>query len=183
VTYVVLDHSERAPRAILRRSARRYRSRLSGGLAALLTAFVLAGAWWWLAPPQLGGSTTLVVVDGSSMAPNFRRSDLVALRPAASYRVGDIVGYRSALLHRVVLHRIVAIENGRFALKGDNNSFRDAERVPKARVVGKLWLHVGRVGEAIQALKVPWIAAALVALLVVIVGAGPGGASRERPRW
>jgi signal peptidase I len=102
--------------------------RLRAGVGTVLTLAVLAAAWCFLAPPKLGGSTSFTTVDGTSMLPTLKRSDLVALRPAATYRVGDVVGYRSVLLGRIVLHRIVAIHDGRYVLKGDNNSFLDPDR-------------------------------------------------------
>ena len=100
------------------------RTRLSGRLrrvVGLALSFALVGAaWWLLAPGQLGGSTSFATVDGTSMLPTFQRSDLVALRTTGTYRVGDVAGYRSRLLERVVLHRIVAIDGGRYSFKGDN---------------------------------------------------------------
>jgi len=168
-----VDTAEQAPRgAALRRSSAFERRRIRGLAAGLLTVSVFAGAWWALAPTQLGGSTTMVVVDGSSMLPRFRASDLVALRGSPAYRIGDVVGYRSRLLHRIVLHRIVAVEHGRFVMKGDNNSFRDPELVPRSRIVGKVLLHVGRLGIAVRALHIPWVLATLAGLLVLAVGAG-----------
>jgi len=145
-----------------------------------LTLALLGSAWLVLAPPQLGGSTSFVVVDGTSMLPSLQGSDLVALRPASSPQVGDVVGYRSALLGRVVLHRITAIEGGRYVLKGDNNSFIDPDRPLRSEIVGKVWFHVPKGGHAIAWLHVPWVLAAVAALFVLVIGFdGPRARSRR----
>jgi signal peptidase I len=157
---------EAAPRRALRSTRERRRHAI--GIA--LTLVVLGAVWWLVAPPQLGGSTTFVVVDGASMLPRFHRSDLVALRPASSPGVGDVVGYRSAMLRRVVLHRIIAVEGNRYIVKGDNNSFVDPEKPRREELVGTLWFRVPSAGHVIGALKVPWVLAALAALLVLVVG-------------
>ena len=49
------------------------------------------------------------------------------VRPADDYKVGDIVAYRSTMLHVVVLHRIIAIKGDRYVFKGDNNDFVDPD--------------------------------------------------------
>src|SRR5258705_12620813 len=72
-----------------------------GGLAAV------AAAWLMLAPIGFGGSTGYALVVGSSMEPRIQRGDLVLVRQSAGYGVGDVVAYRSAVLGRTVLHRIV----------------------------------------------------------------------------
>src|SRR5437763_6853031 len=108
---------------------------------ALVTVALLlfAAGVWWLWPATLGGRTTYLVTQGVSMEPRFHSGDLALVRPASGYAVGDVVAYRSAALHTVVLHRIVAVEGGRFQLRGDNNSWLDPGRVPPSDVLGRLW--------------------------------------------
>ena len=169
--------------ALPQRTYRSTRERLRLATGVALTLAVLGVTWWLLAPPQLGGSTAFVVVDGTSMLPHLHRSDLVALRPSSRLRVGDVVGYRSAMLHRVVLHRIVAIKGDRYVLKGDNNSFIDPEQPRRSELVGKLWFHVPLAGRAIGVLHVPWVLATLAALLVLAVGLdGAGTRSRDESK-
>jgi signal peptidase I len=132
---------------------------------------MIAG-WWYLAPPQLGGATSFVTVDGTSMLPGIHRSDIVALRPANQYQVGDVVGYQSHLLHRVVLHRIVAIHNGRYTFEGDNNGFLDPEHPTRAQLVGKRWFQLPTIGRLVGIFHTPWILAALAGLLVLLIGLG-----------
>ena len=118
-------------------------------LRLVLTVAVVGAGWWFLAPPSLGGTTAVAIVDGTSMLPRFHRDDVVLLRPSDRYRVGDVVAYRSHFLHRVVLHRIVAISHGRYTFKGDNNSWTDPERPTRRDLIGKQWIQVGR-GRALR---------------------------------
>lgn len=149
-------------------------------LSIALAAAAFAATWWYVAPPPLGGSTTVVTVDGTSMLPKLRVTDLVALRPQHTYRVGDVVGYRSGLIHRVVLHRIVAIHDGRYVFKGDNNSFVDPDRPTRSQLVGRLWIHIPTAGRLVQQLHRAPVAAALAVLLVL--AAGLSGSPKRRRR-
>ncbi|HET8980263.1 MAG TPA: signal peptidase I [Solirubrobacteraceae bacterium] len=153
--------------------------------SAVLTGIVVilaATAWLYLAPPGVGGSTTYVVTHGVSMEPHFHTGDLALVRPAADYRVGDVVAYRSSLLHLVVLHRIYAIRHGRYTFKGDNNHFLDPVHPTRARIVGKLWLHIPHGGWIIQSLHTPWVAAVLAGGLVLLLTAGTGARYRRGRR-
>ena len=118
------------------------------------------------------------------MLPSLQRDDLVVLRRSSSYEIGDVVAYRSTLLNRIVLHRIVAIDDGRYTFKGDNNTFLDSEQPTEADLVGELSVHVPIAGRVVPLMHVPWIVGLLAALLVLSIGLG--GESRhhvdsERP--
>ena len=170
-----------ADAALPRRTRSSTRSRFRVATSVVFTLVVLGATWWFVAPQQLGGSTAFVVVDGTSMLPYLHRSDLVVLRQTSKPRVADVVGYRSALLDRVVLHRIVAVNGDQYAFKGDNNAFVDAEQVGRSQLIGTVWFHVPSAGRAIGVLHVPWVLAALAALFVLVVGLeGSGVRSRER---
>src|SRR5262245_12527421 len=120
---------------------------------------------------------------GRSMAPRFHAGDLAVTRRASAYGVGDVVLYRSAVLRRPVLHRIVAIRHGRYFFKGDHNDFVDPGYVTRDGLVGKLWLHVPRAGLVLGWFRTPLVSAAvagLVALLIVGVGASPAPRSARR---
>lgn len=51
-----------------------------------------------------------------AVATAWVRVSASSLVMASRLRVGDVVGYRSGMLHRVVLHRIVAIKDDRYVL-------------------------------------------------------------------
>jgi signal peptidase I len=150
--------------------------RVAATIWLLVALACLSAAWWLIAPPALRGSTSFVTVDGTSMLPSLQRDDLVALRRSRSYRVGEVVAYRSALLHRVVLHRIVRIQGGRYTFKGDNNTFLDPEHPTEAQLVGRLSVRIPAAGRIVPLMHVPWIVGALAALLVLSVGLGGGSA-------
>lgn len=114
------------------------------------TATVVLGLFWInFAPPHLGGDSIYVVTSGISMEPRFHTGDLAVLRPAASYQVGEIVGYRSPQFG-IVLHRIIGEKEGHFYMKGDNNNFVDSYHPAPSDVVGRLWLHVPKIGRLIN---------------------------------
>lgn len=141
-------------------------------LAPLASLVVAVGMWLVFAPAQLGGSTTYSVTDGISMQPLLHKGDLAVERSSSSYRVGDIVLYRSPSLHTTVLHRIIVIQNGRYYFKGDNNSFVDPGYVTDRALVGKLWFHVPHAGAVISWFARPLHAAIIIALAVFFLGAG-----------
>lgn len=154
------------------RPALPYRVSAARLAATAASAAAVAAAWWAFAPAALDGHAAFAVVDGTSMLPRFHRGDLVVLREAERYHVGDVVAYRSSLLHRVVLHRIVRIENGRYTFKGDNNSWLDPETPTRAQLIAKLWLRVPRAGDVTRVLRQPAVGALVTMLLVLAFGLG-----------
>jgi signal peptidase I len=150
-------------------------------LAAALALAAVCLGWLLLAPPQLGGSTSYVIVYGSSMEPGFSKGDLVLLRRAADYEVGDVAAYESPDLGRTVMHRIVERKADRYVFKGDNNDFLDFPEARQVPVTGKLWFRVPAAGRAMGWLQVPSHAALVAGLLALFV-AGGGGAQKARGR-
>ena len=169
--------------------------RVTGIAASILAVVALAGAFLFFAPTQLGGGTSYAIIVGNSMEPKIHRGDLAVVRKQSAYRVGDVVLYDSRELGSKVLHRIVRVDGGRFVLKGDNNSFIDAEHPTEEQIVGSLWVTAPAVGRAAEWLREPMHSALLVGLVTLIalgggVGAGaslrkgsqPPGAGRS-PAW
>ncbi|MCQ3936492.1 MAG: signal peptidase I [Chloroflexi bacterium] len=137
-------------------------SRLFFSLSALALVLVF---WLTLAPVQLGGWVTYVIVDGSSMEPGFTFGDLVLVRSASAYGVGDAVVYRDANMDSFVFHRIVGTELDRFVLQGDNNDWLDSYRPTRDEIIGKLWLSIPRLGRAFEWLRTPLNLSLTVGLL------------------
>jgi signal peptidase I len=153
--------------------------------AALISAtlVVLAvAAWLMLAPTQIGGETGYVTTSGISMAPRFHSGDLAVVRPKAEYRVGDVIAYHSKTLHLVVLHRIVAIKDGRFVTRGDNNDFTDPDHPAKADVLGKLAFRVAHGGRFLHWLHTPFMAALLCGGMALVLFMGAQRRRRRRDR-
>ncbi len=139
--------------------------------AAFLAAVALYLTW----PSPLGGATTYVVTSGVSMRPFLHSGDLAILRRDNDYTVGDVAGYRSATLKVTVLHRIIDRRGDRFVLKGDSNTWLDADEPQADEILGRLVVRIPRGGIALQTLSHPAVllsAAGLVALA--------GGTSRRR---
>jgi signal peptidase I len=142
-------------------------------LGALAVVAAMAAGWLVLAPTQLGGPTSFASIVGVSMEPHLHQGDLVVVRRAGDYRVGDAVAYRSAALHRVVLHRIVAIRGGHYWFKGDNNSFVDPGAATRADLVGKQWIRLPGAGRFFGWFHKPWVASLLaIAAVVLLLGTG-----------
>lgn len=156
------------------------------GPASGLVLVVVAGLLWLLAAPaHLGGTLTLVSIQGTSMEPTLYTGDLVVLRRAPSYEIGEAVAFRSDMAGAVVLHRIVAIEpgTGRYILIGDNNAFLDRYRPLPDEVIGRMVLRVPADVGALARVSTPWLlaAAGTLALLFGLQVAGFGPGRRRRP--
>lgn len=146
-----------------------------GGVATLV---LLAVGWVLFAPQPVGGQTTYVTTQGTSMLPRFHSGDLAVLRPG-TYRVGDIVAYRSAT-NQVVMHRIVGRDGDRYVVKGDHNTWLDPDRPAKSALIGKLWLRIPRGGLVLRQVVSPPVLALLALILVLAVA--PQTRRRRRRR-
>jgi signal peptidase I len=160
-------------------------SPIVGQLASALLLALLAATWALFGPTRFGGPAAYVIVSGISMEPTFHRGDLVILRQADDYQVGEVVTYRHPTIGPVI-HRIIGRDGDRFIFKGDNNSWIDAYRPSRADLIGGLWIYIPRAGLAVEQLRTPRNLAALVAVLGVMImttgaseikRAGRGGAA------
>ena len=115
----------------------------------------LVAVWIAFAPAKTGGQASYVVVNGISMEPNYHTGDLVIVRKAQTYQIGDVVTYRDAEMGAYVIHRIIGMEQGQFVIKGDNNSWIDAYQPTHDEIVGKQWIYAPKVGMAMQWLRKP----------------------------
>jgi signal peptidase I len=137
----------------------------------------LVVAGYFLAPRQLGGRASYVTTTGTSMEPVLREGDLAVVYRNAEYQVGDVVAYRNPDIHQVVLHRIVAVDGGRFVLQGDNNSWLDAYRPAPEQILGEMAFHVPGVGARLGGVRSPWGLSAMLSLAGLAVF---GGRRRRR---
>jgi signal peptidase I len=148
----------------------------------VLAAFFLVATWWMGAPPALGGTTSYVVTSGTSMLPRFHTGDLAVVRSEPTYSVGEIVAYRSTVLDAVVLHRIVAIDDGRYTFKGDNNAWVDPDPATKSQLLGALWLQIPHGGLWLRKLQTPLGVGLLGATAAGLAAIGFTGRKRRRRR-
>lgn len=148
-------------------------------LGALLA--LIASGWLLLAPQQLGGSLTYVTTHGNSMAPRIHEGDLVLVRQSPTYEVGDSTAYWSDELETVVLHRIVAIEGGKYTFQGDNNSWLDPETPTEDKLIGKEFLHIPQGGVWLDRVTSP-VAIGLIAFGLLATGGTAAHTRRRRRR-
>ena len=78
-----------------------------------------------------------VRVSGVIISPVLQDGEKVKAVPSSQYEVGDILvyGYES---ERILIHRLLKIENDRYFCKGDN-SFR-IENVTMQQIIGKVMI-------------------------------------------
>jgi len=129
--------------------------------------------WALFAPLEFGGEISYVIVHGTSMTPRFKEGDLVIVRRAAAYQVGDIVTYTFPDLGRVV-HRIVGRDGLRYIIKGDANSWLDSYHPDASEILGKQWVHLPGAGRLLLALRSPGWVSGLVFVGVLMVGVSGG---------
>jgi signal peptidase I len=122
--------------------------------------------WYLFAPVQLGGYDRYVLTRGTSMLPSIHGGALVITREQSSYRVGEIAAYHnSAMGGAVVLHRIVAIHDGHYTFKGDNNRQADLYPPTSSALIGAKWIYWAGGGTLMTNLGTPWIGGPLLGLL------------------
>jgi signal peptidase I len=125
----------------------------------------LAAVWIVFAPAQIGGQAAYVMVNGISMEPGIHKGDLVIVRTAPAYNVGEIITYRDSRMGAYVIHRIIGMEQDRYVLQGDNNSWIDAYHPAQDEIIGKLWIHLPELGKTMEWLRLPINMALTTALL------------------
>jgi signal peptidase I len=128
----------------------------------------LAACWVVFAPTSLGGQVSYVSLTGNSMFPDFRLGDLVVVRQAKSYAIGDRVAYRHPEIGPI-FHRIIGKERERFIFKGDHNDWIDSYTPVFSELIGVYWFHIPRVGGIVQILRKPLNFSLLTAALGLIV--------------
>ncbi|MDQ1284299.1 MAG: signal peptidase [Patescibacteria group bacterium] len=108
---------------------------------------------------SVGGMKTLVVLSGS-MEPAIRTGSVILVKPAAEYKVGDIVTFgESGKSKTPTTHRIFEIKevDGKkaYVTKGDANNSPDQKTVSQGEIIGKLITGAPYVGYAVAAAQKP----------------------------
>lgn len=146
------------------------RDRVSSALRTAAVFTLTLALWAVLAPTAAGGSATYVMVAGASMEPALQTGDLVVARQSTSYAVGDIVAYQHPRLGPII-HRIIAAEESRFVLQGDNNPWIDSYHPAASEILGESWLRFPGMGIRLQALRHPgWLAVLSILVAVAVLG-------------
>lgn len=138
-------------------------------------------SWLFLGPSNVRGPVAYLVTSGSSMEPYMHRGDLAVVRVGRNGSVGDILAYRNSATGQRVLHRVIAKDQDRFILQGDNNSWVDTFQPTSDDLVGRLWFRIPKVGRAVE-----WMRAPVHAGLLMGGGTAVGlfmGMSPVRRKW
>jgi len=138
-------------------------------------------------PVALGGSATWVVIRGSSMLPALETGDLVVVRAADEYAIGDVVAYRvpdgEIGAGHVVVHRLIGGGGDvGFEVQGDNNDATDPWRPTRADIVGRTWIVIPALGRLVAWILQPAFAAALATAVVVALVVARPTDRRPNPR-
>ncbi|MFZ5884624.1 MAG: signal peptidase I [Chloroflexota bacterium] len=139
--------------------------RFRPSLASAFWMAAMAALWLFFVPVRVGGMASYIIVIGNSMEPGFHIGDLIVTHEESTYRVGDAVVYRNGELENFVFHRIIAEGEGRFTLKGDNNTWTDTYQPTGDEIIGKLWLRIPKGGKVIQAIRQPAVMALIAGAL------------------
>ena len=102
--------------------------------------------------PSFVGVATLVVATGS-MSGTIEEGDLIIVKRADEYKIGDIVTFLGQGDEIPTTHRIIRIDGDKFYTKGDANNAEDPRAVLKEDVVGKVVGTVPYVGLFFRWLK------------------------------
>ncbi len=101
--------------------------------------------------PMPFGFGAAVVLSGS-MEPALSVNDLLVIRKAGDYAVGDIVVYQDG--HSLIVHRIVQDNGETVITRGDANHTEDSP-IYRSNIKGVVVGHIPLLGAFVNALKTP----------------------------
>ena len=113
-------------------------------------------------PFGVGGA---VVLSGS-MEPAISVDDLIIVKAADSFEVGDVIVYQSGKIQ--VVHRIVAMDGETVTTRGDANN-TDDNPVELSQVKGRVIAVIPYVGKLVRQLKTPPVTILLIIAAVATV--------------
>ncbi len=94
----------------------------------------------------------MAVVQSGSMEPTLKVYDMILVRQADGYNVGDIVVYQSDRI--LIVHRLIAKDGETVVTQGDANNIAD-DPISASVIKGKVIARVPALGLVINALKTP----------------------------
>jgi len=124
----------------------------------------------------ISGNYKVMVVKSGSMEPKIKQGGIVIVKPAADYKIGDIITFgpysktKSPVTHRIYDIKIV---DGQpvYITKGDANNAPDSGEVKKRDVLGKVLFSLPYLGYAVDFAKKPLGFALIIivpSLLIII---------------
>ena len=115
--------------------------------------------------PMPFGYGSAVVLSGS-MEPTIMTDELILVREADSYAVGDVVVFQNGRM--LVVHRIVAIDGESVITRGDANNTDDTP-IEMSQIKGLVFAHIPCVGALVRVLKTPLATITMILAAVVLV--------------
>lgn len=100
-----------------------------------------------------------------SMDPTLSVNDLVIVKEADNYKVGDIVVYQDE--NMPVIHRIISIDGEKVITQGDNNNKPD-DPISIENIKGKMVVHIPFLGVVAIFLKTPVGTMLLIIVAIVL---------------
>jgi len=105
------------------------------------------------------GNYKLLIVESGSMEPAIKTGSVVVVKPADSYKAGDVITFNDGGKDKTTTHRIADLEviTGKtyYITKGDANNAEDSNKVPETKVVGKVLTSIPYAGYLLAAAKKP----------------------------
>lgn len=87
-----------------------------------------------------------VAIRSGSMEPELGVGELCIVRACDRYRLDDVITYDLGDI--VVTHRVVSVSSDKqsYTTKGDSNNSVDSVKIPLENVVGKVYVHIPKLG-------------------------------------
>ena len=86
---------------------------------------------------------SLKMVLSGSMSPTIKTGSIIAIKPALSYKIGDVITFKVGKREReIVTHRIISQTEQGFIVQGDANNAADINPVKEEQILGKVFLTV-----------------------------------------
>ena len=127
------------------------------------------------AMPMPFGFGTSVVLSGS-MEPELSVDDLVFVRKADSYEIGDVVVYQSG--SSLVIHKIIYMDEDQVITKGVKNNTPD-DPIKRDAIKGKAVAHIPFVGMLVRLIKTP-VGSILLILAAIVLFEWPYYKERKK---
>lgn len=117
-------------------------------------------------PMPMPFGTGFGVVLSGSMEPALSVGDLIIVRPAGTYGVGDIVVYQTG--DSLVVHRVVETGDGYIVTRGDANN-TDDDPVSTESIKGRVVLAIPHLGDVLNFLRTGPGIVLVVGLLIFLI--------------
>lgn len=123
--------------------------------------------------PITGNFKIFTVLSGS-MEPAIHTGSIVAVKPAAEYKAGDVITFgKISKTQTPTTHRVAEVKtvNGQpvYITKGDANNAPDAREIRKSEIIGKELFTVPYLGYAISTAKKPYGFALIIIIPALLV--------------